>query len=125
MSDITYNEFVAKISKPGQNILSSLSPEKCHLVHMAMGASGETGELLDAIKKHVMYQKLLDKENVIEEIGDTIFYLQGICNALNISLEQCIDHNISKLSKRYEALSYSDKAAQERADKQNETSTHS
>ena len=117
MTEPTYNEFVSRLSKPGQAILASLTPEKCHLTHMAIGVSGESGELLDAVKRYVIYQKLLDKENVIEEIGDTLFYLQGICNSIGVTLEDCIEGNIKKLSDRYKTLIYSDQQAQERADK--------
>lgn len=37
---------------------------------MATGVSGEAGELLDAVKKSVVYKKPLDRENVVEELGD-------------------------------------------------------
>ena len=91
---------------------------KIDLLHGAMGASGEVGELVDAIKKHVFYNKPLDKENVVEELGDAIFYLQSIMNTINISKEDVIEHNMDKLNKRYPGFKYSDKKAQERADKQ-------
>jgi len=84
---------------------------------MTVGVSGEAGELLDAIKKHTMYNKPLDVENVIEEIGDVLFYLTGIANVLGFTLDDCAQVNAEKLSKRYSEGRYSDKQAQERADK--------
>ncbi len=83
---------------------------------MAIGISGESGELLDAMKKRVVYRKELDRENVIEELGDLEFYLEGIRQGLGVTREQCIDANITKLSNRYASLKYSDDAAQQRAD---------
>ena len=88
---------------------------------MAVGVSGEAGELLDAIKKHCVYQKQINMENVIEEAGDILFYLTGLLNDLNISVEDCVKANIDKLSKRYPAGSYSNAAAIARADKDAET----
>lgn len=64
-----------------------------------------------------IYRKELDRENVIEELGDLEFYLEGIRQGLGLTREECLEHNIRKLSKRYEGLKYSDKAAQDRADK--------
>lgn len=114
--NITHPELVAKLVKPGQAIIDSLTPDKAHVLHMAVGVSGESGELLDAIKKHVMYNKPLDFYNVIEELGDIEFYLEGIRQQLGITREETLAHNIKKLSVRY-AAGYSDQAAQARADK--------
>ena len=114
---IVYSEMVAALAKPGERIASELTGEDAHLIHMAIGISGESGELLDAIKKRVVYRKELDRENVIEELGDLEFYLEGIRQGLGVTREQCIDANITKLSKRYASLKYSDDAAQQRADK--------
>ena len=89
---------------------------------MAVGVSGEAGELLDAIKKHCVYQKQINMNNVIEEAGDILFYLTGLLNDLNISLEDCIKANMDKLSKRYPNGSYSNAAAIARADKNDQPS---
>lgn len=88
---------------------------------MAIGVSGEAGELLDAIKKVVIYNKPIDRENVVEELGDIEFYLEGLRQSLGITREETIAANINKLGKRYEGLKYSDQAAQDRADKQGES----
>ncbi len=114
---IKHNEMVASLVKPGVAIAAALTGDKAHLLHMSVGISGESGELLDAIKKHVIYNKPIDLENVIEELGDLEFYMEGLRQGLGISREETIDANIAKLGVRY-AQGYSDKAAQERADKQ-------
>jgi NTP pyrophosphatase (non-canonical NTP hydrolase) len=85
---------------------------------MIMGVSGETGELLDAIKKHVIYRKPLDMPNIIEELGDIEFYMEGLRQQLGVTREQCLQHNIAKLTKRYESGSFSNASAIGRADKQ-------
>ena len=122
MSNTTpYQQFVNSIVKPGDEIIRQITPQQAHLLHMAVGVSGEAGELLDAIKKHCVYQKQINMENVIEEAGDILFYLTGLLNDLNISVEDCVKANIDKLSKRYPAGSYSNAAAIARADKDAET----
>lgn len=117
---IEFSEMVAKLAKPGQNIIDGLTPEKAHILHMAVGVSGESGELLDAVKKNAVYNKPLDLANVIEELGDLEFYMEGLRAQLGITREQTIEANINKLGKRYASMSYSDEAAQNRADKQGE-----
>lgn len=118
MQSIKHNEMVAALAKPGADIVATLSPESAHLLHMAVGVSGEAGELLDAIKKSAIYNKPLDRENVIEELGDLEFYMEGLRQGLGITREETIRANIDKLGVRYSSGSYSDKAAQERADKE-------
>lgn len=87
------------------------------LVHAAMGVAGEAGELVDAIKKSWIYGKPLDRDNVIEELGDLRFYIQAMQNVLGISESDILQHNANKLSKRYRGLRYTDQAAIDRADK--------
>lgn len=170
----TRTELVRALAKPGEDILLSLDAHKCHMLHMAVGLSGEVGELLDAVTE----------ENTLEEFGDAFFYLEGLLQGVGStvaeftaawsvragtpSLKQVIIHaaellddvkryviydkpldleslqknavkllerlyatvdyygftdedvhadNLRKLGKRYASLTYSDAAAQARADK--------
>lgn len=115
---IEHEIMVKNLAKDGNIILDEMSGNQMHILHMAVGISGEAGELIDAIKKNVIYQKKLDRENVIEELGDLEFYMQGLRDALHITREECLVHNLNKLGKRYEGHKYSDEAAQARADKE-------
>ena len=72
---------------------------------------------MDAVAKHIIYERPLDEANVKEEIGDALFYLQGLCNELGWTLEECIQENMEKLTRRY-PQGYTNKDAQARADKQ-------
>ncbi len=103
--------------KPGEEIISKLTPRSVNAWHMATGVAGEAGELLDAVKKYVIYNKPLDRANVVEELGDLEFYMEGLRQGLDITREETIEGNITKLSARYAGLQYSDAAAQARADK--------
>lgn len=90
-----------------------------NLLHGAVGVAGEAGELLDAIKKAWVYNKPLDEQNLIEELGDVLWYVQHIANHLNVPLETIMYANMEKLKRRYPE-GYSDQAAQARADKTGE-----
>lgn len=116
---------VKKLAKPGLSILREMSPLEAHTVHMLLGLSGEIGEIVDACKKQIIYRKPIDRENVVEELGDVEFYLEGMRQGLGITREEVIAHNIAKLAVRYEGFNYSNEAAQARADKVLEAKTAS
>jgi len=73
------------------------------LNYYAIGLGGEVGEVLNEIKKlHRDDKDNLSeyrKQNIISELGDCMWYIQGICNKLDISLEEVINKNIIKISK--------------------------
>lgn len=106
---IRYDEFVHKLIKK--------LPEALHACHIAMGISGEAGELTDAIKKEFIYNKPRDYDNVVEELGDLEFYLQAAYSFYGLTRAEVIHKNALKLERRYAGLYYSDEAAQARADK--------
>ena len=108
---------VAQLAKDGKIIADEMTPANAHIIHMAIGVSGEAGELLDACKKAVIYQKPLDRDNVVEELGDLEFYMEGLRQGLGITREETIEANIKKLGVRYKGHTYSDDQAQSRADK--------
>ena len=118
-----HSEMVEALCKSGELIRSELTAQDAHNLHMVVGISGEAGELLDAIKKAVIYRKPIDMENVIEELGDLEFYMEGLRQSFGITRSQTLSHNITKLSKRYEGLKFTNEAAQLRADKQHEPIT--
>jgi NTP pyrophosphatase (non-canonical NTP hydrolase) len=115
--DGAHAEMVRSLAKDGDAILADMDGADAHLLHMAVGVAGEAGELLDAIKKGVIYRKPIDMPNVIEELGDLEFYMSGVRDALGISREQCLQANMDKLSVRYAGGTYSDEDARARADK--------
>lgn len=115
---ISHDDMVKKLFKNGDAILSTITPDQLTRLHAVVGISGEAGELLDAVKKETMYNKKPDIENIIEELGDLEFYMEALRQAYDITREQTIRANIAKLGVRYSSGTYSDKQAQERADKQ-------
>ena len=117
--EMEHQKLVKKLCKSGKAIADEITPLEAHALHMAVGISGESGELLDQIKKFVMYKKPLDMQNVVEEMGDLEFYMEGLRQAFGLKRADILTHNYEKLSKRYDGQKYSDKSAIDRADKQN------
>lgn len=87
------------------------------MVHASMGIAGEAGEVVDAVKKTWIYGKPLDTENILEECGDLLFYIQALLTENGFTMDDAIAHNIAKLAKRY-PQGYTDQAAITRADKE-------
>lgn len=113
----SYADFVARKKKAGEDILAGLTLEKCDAIHMAVGVSSDAGELLDAVKRWVIYGKPIDMDNVIEELGDVEFFMEGLRQRLGVSREVVLAANMAKLDKRYKE-GYTDAEAAARADKE-------
>lgn len=117
MKPSTYGTMVRRLCKPGYIIKDELSDHDCHVLHMAFALGIEVGELCDPIKKAIFYRKDLDRENIIEELGDVEFYLEGLRQAYGISRDTVLKANHAKLTKRYPTGKFSRKDALERKDK--------
>ena len=79
----------------------TLSTKDDLMEHMAYGLVTETAEILDAFKKHKFYGRELNVTNLKEELGDCMWYMYQLLEALDYTPEQCRKDNIEKLSKRY------------------------
>jgi len=94
---MNYKEYQNLASKT----FAEAGDETLNLLHCAIGASTEAGELLDAFKKHIYYKKELDVVNIGEEIADIQWYLFNLCRLLDLDMEQLLEANIAKLKARY------------------------
>jgi NTP pyrophosphatase (non-canonical NTP hydrolase) len=74
---------------------------KDQLANAFMGLAGESGEALDLIKKHLFHDHDLDKNKIINELGDIAFYLEIASYLLGTTVEEIEQQNIEKLNKRY------------------------
>lgn len=113
-------DMVLTLAKSGSEIAATVTADSANLLHHAIGICSEAGEILDRVKKVVIYNQPLDmvaRENLIEELGDIEFYLTGLRAAIAVGREETLRHNMDKLAIRYENYEYSDEAARVRADK--------
>lgn len=74
---------------------------KVDKANYALGLVCEAGEVGDTIKKELFHGHEVDRLKKIDELGDVLHYYQGVLQIYNITLEEVMDYNIRKLSKRY------------------------
>lgn len=101
---IAYPALVAALAKPGQDILDSLTPQKVDAWHHASCIPGEVGELFDPINRHINFGAPLDRENVVEELGDIEFYKQGLRAAIGLAPATHLDYKAKGDALSYMAL---------------------
>lgn len=94
-------------------------PYEAMCSNMCMGLAGEIGEVVDIMKKHIYQGKELDITDVIEEVGDVLWYIANFCNVNNITMDECMESNIKKLRKRF-PNGFTIKDANQRKDKMGE-----
>lgn len=74
------------------------------LMAYVLGLGGESGEVLEKVKKIVRDKQGVlsaeDKEDIIKELGDVLWYIAVIADELNYDLQEVADINVKKLQKR-------------------------
>ncbi len=90
MTSITHPELVVALAKPGADIAASMTAKSADMLHHAVGVAGECGELLIPILGHPIN---VDRENLVEEIGDLEFYMEGLRQNLGITREETMAVN--------------------------------
>ena len=81
--------------------LEGIKPGGHSLAVFALGLGGESGEVLDIIKKSIRDEHPIDLEHLKEELGDVLWYVANIASATGIDLNDILKFNIDKLTKRY------------------------
>lgn len=177
--ELKHATMVAVLAKSGATIAEEMTGETAHLLHMAVGISGEVaklvvakgrenpteelgdvefyleglreglhisrkfvlkaladmhpsllpavteitsivfeaGELLDAIKKIVIYRQTVHMARIVNTLARIEHILDFYRKSNDVTWLETLQHNYDKLEERYKGHIYSDKAAQERADK--------
>jgi len=109
-----YMEFVDTVTSDASKDFLSLSNRLVQLDEKganierlltgAVGASAESGELLEVVKKLVFQGKTWNDEtkfHLQRELGDLMWYVAQICIALDTSIDEIVKMNVEKLLKRY------------------------
>lgn len=68
-------------------------PRERALAHYALGLCEEAGELAGVIKKHVFYGHPLDRDKLIKEAGDVLWYLASLLDTAGIALSEALAAN--------------------------------
>lgn len=91
------------------NYYQRLAQRTCNITHTfsakiengCMGLNGEAGECIDLLKKYLYQGHELDKDKMIEELGDVLWYCAELATGLGVTLEKVAQRNIDKLRRRY------------------------
>ena len=93
--------------------MPKLLEQKDIFTNMSMGLAGESGELIDHLKKACFHGHEINHTYVSKELGDILWYIAGLATALDIDLDESAQENIDKLKARYPE-GFSEAASQNR-----------
>lgn len=94
MTAMDYRELIQKTRN------NALTPKE-QLGNGAIGLCGEAGEVADLIKKHLYQGHPLDREKMIKELGDCYWYLELLCDMIDVTRSEVESVNTNKLLARY------------------------
>ena len=109
-----YTEFVDAVTSDASKDFVSLADRMVELdekganierlLTAAVGITAEGGEIMEIVKKMVFQGKPWNEDNrehLIIELGDVMWYVAQACMALDVSFDDVIAGNVKKLGKRY------------------------
>ena len=87
---------------PGDDhILDSLGEEGEQHVHAALGVATEAGEIMEEVLAALSPDTDVDRQALIEEAGDVLYYLARIADLTGSSLLEMMQANHRKLAERF------------------------
>jgi len=98
---VDFADRIGELDREGANIE--------RLLTAGVGINAEGGEFLEIIKKMVFQGKPWNEDNrehLIIELGDVMWYVAQACMALEVSFDDVIATNVKKLEKRYPGGSF-------------------
>jgi NTP pyrophosphatase (non-canonical NTP hydrolase) len=124
-----YQEFVDAVTSDASTDFVALSDRLVELdrkganierlLTAGVGINAEGGEFLEIIKKMVFQGKPWNddnREHLIIELGDLMWYVAQATMALGVSFEEVIETNVKKLEKRYPGGTFDIYYSEHRAD---------
>jgi NTP pyrophosphatase (non-canonical NTP hydrolase) len=98
---MTPEQFTKDALRTESTRIPILSLTDHRIIHAALGLVTESAEIADTIKKFEFYGRPLDTLNLKEEVGDILWYLALMCDALGTTLTAEMERVILKLKTRY------------------------
>ena len=95
---MTFNDYQLAVMRTANN---DVKAQTSKLLNASLGLNGESGEFADAVKKCVYQGHELDRDHLIEELGDVMWYVAYACAALDYDLGEVVEANVEKLRRRY------------------------
>ena len=94
MDFLTYQQQAMRTLKPYEH-------KNDMIANIGLGLAGESGEVADILKKHLLKTKEISVEHLKEELGDVLWYLAEACQCFGFTLDEIAELNIQKLKKRH------------------------
>lgn len=100
MSSLSFDDYQKQAIKTALN----QDTEFLTLMYRTLGLVGEAGEVAEKVKK-ILRDKggsvsPADKQEIIKEMGDVMWYLQALADYLKVPLSQIADVNLEKIHSR-------------------------
>ena len=81
--------------------------DKADLAFRMIEVSGEAGELAEAVKKHLRYERgikgtTLDIDDIADEMGDLVVSLDLLAAEMGINLGDAVMNKFNRTSRKYE-----------------------
>jgi len=93
---VSFSDRIVELDRKGANIE--------RLLTAGVGINAEGGEFLEIVKKMIFQGKPWNEDNkdhLLTELGDLMWYVMQACIALETPIDQVIAKNVEKLEKRY------------------------
>ena len=73
------------------------------LLNSILGLNGEAGEIAELYKKLIYHNKPVTYDDLIDELGDVLWYVASFARACEVELSEVARRNIAKLEARYKS----------------------
>ena len=96
---------LATLFKMYRNDVRRTEPKKLddadYVAWATLGMGAETGEIQNQAKKYAYQGRRFNRQELIEELGDDLFYTVALMNRLGITLTEVMERNTAKRRARY------------------------
>lgn len=89
-----YQELAMRTNRPE-------ATQEQNLINGCLGLAGEAGEVCDIVKKYMFQGHKFETHNIVDELGDVLWYVALTAQSIGCSLNAIMEHNVNKLKKRY------------------------
>lgn len=95
---MNFNDYQTEMAKTAA---ARIEGPEMRLAIWGLGLAGESGEVVELVKKHLGHGVPLNRDKLAKELGDVLWYLAMIGTELGISLQNIAELNIAKIRARY------------------------
>lgn len=94
-------EYQIEVQRTMAAATPNLNTWQMEILNWTMGLCGESGEFAERIKKTVFHGHEFERQHVLEELGDVLWYIAALATHLNVTIEEVMAINVAKLVRRY------------------------